>query len=188
VRRRNVFFRQAGAALDATDEHGRTALHLAAAAENEAAVSVLVSAGARLHVQSAFLRTPLDEARAPRVRVLLTPPASARVASHPPAPPPPPRRDETYPLHAAVGAGGGLHALKQLLAAGGNPDALDSQRRTSLHVAAHAGQQHAAQRLLDAGAAVDVADGAGLTALMAACQRVRIPSLHAPQNSGLNKG
>lgn len=61
-------------------------------------------------------------------------------------------------------------ALRQALAAGASPDALDSGGRPVLALAARLGRLAALTALLDAGAAVDASDAIGFTALMEAAR------------------
>ena len=66
--------------------------------------------------------------------------------------PPGPTELRTYAgLHAAA-ARGDAAEIARLIAAGGNPNAQDSNSRTPLHVAAHFGHRDAAQALLKGGA------------------------------------
>ncbi len=68
----------------------------------------------------------------------------------------------TTPLHKAAAAGNGV---AQLLKEGANPNAVDEQGRTALHLSAEHGHMETSKMLLDAGANPDVMDLLGKRAL-----------------------
>ncbi len=69
------------------------------------------------------------------------------------------------PLHWVAGSGGSSQALKVLLEAGADLNAVDLERRSALHLAAREDQFELARFLIDQGADLELKDSAGNTAL-----------------------
>ncbi|KAG2487282.1 hypothetical protein HYH03_014123 [Edaphochlamys debaryana] len=147
-----------GLQLDAADEDGETALHMAVSSSTLAAVKALIDAGASVHATDSDGRTPLHSA-ALAGAVLA---AKALVAAG--ANLDRPDKHGRSPLHAAV-LSGCLPAVRALLEAGAEPNAAGRRGRTPLIEAVHRGCAGAVRALVAAGACVGAADEAGRTAL-----------------------
>ncbi len=74
------------------------------------------------------------------------------------------------PLMAAL-LGGYLHVMEYLLKKGANPNGVNKDGLTALHLAARSGLTNAAHKLLDFGADPNLKDKAGMTPLMYAVMR-----------------
>jgi ankyrin repeat protein len=152
-----------GAALDTTDDRGRTPLHAAAVTGTTEAARVLLGHGARVDARDAQGRTPLywaallDQAR--MARLLLT--RGAEVES----------RDRSglkwTPLYAAIFMGH-PEVVELLLEAGAQANASDSQGWTPLHLAASLGRLAEVRCLLAHGAEIAVRNNHGETPLQLA--------------------
>ena len=154
---------QAGTPLDATDDDGRTALHLAAAENEIDVVEALVNAGASTELRDREGHSPLVAAcgngqwAAAQVLLKLGVPADAA--------------EGTPPIHAAATAPGDEPAgVELLLRHGAAVDARGKLGRTALMGAAMRGNALVVQALLDAGADINAQDHFGNTALMEAAR------------------
>lgn len=180
----------AGAALDAADESGRTPLH-EVPADSSRSVKLLVAAGASVSAADKEGRTPLHAAatakrvftrtkvRYPKgwtpaglstaaVKQLLKAGASAAVADN----------EGCTPLHAADSTGWAAVA-ELLVAASASAAAADQGGSAPLHKAAANGHTAAVSELFADGASAAAADNAGRTPLHAAasCRKWRSGAL-----------
>jgi len=149
----------AGAAdIDAPDQDGDTALHLAAVQGHTDVVRALIAAGAAIDARSANGHEPLhyaaEQGNADIVRVLLDAGAAVDAQSD----------GGHAPLHYAAGADH-LAVARMLLAAEADTGLRDEDGDTPLHFAAVSGDGDLAQALLDAGAAVNARSRDGCTPL-----------------------
>lgn len=135
-----------GAAIDGANEHGITALHVAAFHEQPAVVALLLRHGANVDARSEVGWTPLHKAMERlAVRPATEAPPDAEVAN-------------------VVGS------VKLLLASGARIDVRASIVGTPLHLAALTRQRALVEMLLDHGAAVDARDDAGMSPLYQAAR------------------
>ncbi|KAJ5895327.1 hypothetical protein N7495_007018 [Penicillium taxi] len=150
-----------GADINARDDHGYTALHLAIGESREDSMRLLLNTGADIHARTDKGYTPLHIAASispfdtpEKVRLLLEKGADIKLQDN----------DGLTPLHWA--AKHGLeNALKLLLRAGADTEAKDSHQFTPLHLAVISGKPEAAQLLLRSGAEVMPRDDDGSTPL-----------------------
>ena len=186
--------------VDARDEHGRTALHLAAQSENADMAEFLVARGAKLRAKSKDGRTPLHVAAFHNHRVvaqyLCTKGAGLDAED----------KEGMTPAHVAVWEGhkelAALLALSRgrgdifILAGMGLLDtvrdwldkrpssagARDRMRRTALHWAARRGHEDVAELLLSRGAKVDALSDKGTPLQIAAVDDQRAVALLLVRN------
>ncbi len=143
-----------GVNLDSADYDGRTALHLAAAEGQLAAVGFLIARGADVNALDRWGGSPLQDAvrnRHDAVAALLKE-NGARLRSG----------DMVAALCYAAGQGN-LEDLSRLLHNGADPNGADYDRRTALHLAAAEGHQAAVDLLLAHGADPSATDRWGAT-------------------------
>jgi len=149
---------RAGAAINATDENGRTPLHYAARAGDADSAALLLDAGARIDMGDALGWTALHEAcsygRAQVVALLLDRGAETEAAG------PLGQR----PIHRAARAG---HAdiVAMLIEHGADAGAADESGWTAMHHAAAAGATDVLDVLIRAGLDPGVPDVSGTTPL-----------------------
>lgn len=149
---------QRGLSPNARDEHGSTALYVAAVQGEAWPLGELLAAGARPNVVSRGDSdgTPLCGAaswgHAAAVRGLLEAGADPGLAE----------ADGFTPLAWAV-TGGSCDTVEMLLDAGADPNRPDAHGRTPLYRAAEHGQLALARLLLEHGADVTIADADGLS-------------------------
>lgn len=153
-------------AAHAVDEWGYTALHAAAAAGQENAVSLLLQHGALVNAATAdaegdrALHIATLHGHASIMALLISAGADVNTAN----------ADGTTPLHVAAQAAD-VPIARLLLDAGADADAADADGTTPLHIAAEAGDAPIVSLLLDAGADADAADMHEETPLhIAACE------------------
>jgi ankyrin repeat protein len=156
-----------GAAVNAADEKGQTALLKAVDAESLKAVRALLEAGADPNRADARHRTPLGQAAWLGLEtiavLLLAKGASPEGYGH----------GAVTPLMAAVSAG--RRAIAELLlGAGADPKAATTEGGTALHRAAGIGRTKLAQLLIERGAAVNAATDDGTTALHLAARQTKM--------------
>jgi ankyrin repeat protein len=148
-----------GAALEARDRLGRTALALAAKEGRERLAESLLRRGAAVDARAISGATPLLSAaeadRTSVARVLVAHGANVNLAGP----------NGLTPLMAAA-FNGNMALLNLLLTKGADPNADDATGKTALVYAASRGFPHAVARLIDAGVDVNRTYGHGLTALM----------------------
>ncbi|MFZ5636236.1 MAG: ankyrin repeat domain-containing protein [Pseudomonadota bacterium] len=149
-----------GVALDARDQHGMTALHLAAALRREPVLKQLILHGASPNVRAADGQTPLGVALSSGRRDL----ADWLDWRHWPLPARPLRASDLP--QAAIG--GDVDAVRKLLDLGMPIDTVDVQGCTALLRAAGGGHRAVVELLLARGADPRLAAKTGATALSAA--------------------
>jgi ankyrin repeat protein len=155
-----------GVSPNATDEHGSTALYIAAVQGEAWPVGELLAAGARPNVESGgdAEGTPLCGAASwghtTVLRSLLAAGADPALAEP----------DGMTPLAWAV-SGGSLSATWMLLDAGAEPNQADHHGSTPLHRAAEKGRLSLVRLLLEHGADGSIADADGRTPLDAANEK-----------------
>lgn len=151
-----------GAAPDARDSHGRTALHAYFSKHNwqlqpellEALLAAGADAGARDGAGTTVLQAAAERSRPEAIERLLRAGAELEATD---------ARGRTALHHAA--AAGQLRNTAALLALGAAPDALDDEGRSPLHAAAAERHWAAALALIRAGADPTRGDGYGDTPL-----------------------
>lgn len=145
----------AGAAIDATDDHGATALHYAALGDQEHVCSVLLEAGADSNASDRDNIRPLHLAaecgHACTVAALLV--ASAIVDAR--------DRSQNTPMLLAA-EGGHVHACAILVAAGAGIHRTNIAGRSALGVAKESGEVDLT-RTLTQPPSVDIVDGTGVS-------------------------
>ena len=153
---------QAGAAVNAAEDYGNTALHLAASQGDTQVIEQLLAAGANLDAGAKLAHggsTPLARAarygHAAATRQLIAAGASLEAAF---------KLCES-PLHLAARFGN-IGVVGVLAAAGADLNAMDQEGRRPLHSAA--GHPDVARLLVRLGASTMLKDGRGRTALEAA--------------------
>jgi uncharacterized protein len=148
-----------GAAVDARDRDGKTALVKAAEANKLALMKLLLERGADPNARATDGSTPLlfaaQEDRGPAVALLLERGADPNLAN----------RKGLRPLDAAA-FNGSTETVAALLKSGADPNALDDEGKSAIVYAAGHGYAAVVVQLLDAGVAIDRPYGHGLTALM----------------------
>lgn len=163
--------------VDASDEEGMTALHIAAMMGHVAILERLVAAGAGVDAvdlrerQTALMRAT-GAGHADAVESLIAAGADAEAASS--------EDGRTALIHAVTDffASDRPALIRLLVAAGAEVNAADVEKRTALiHAAAQdlTGLEAAARALLELGAALDLRDREGNTALMHAVYRAASP-------------
>jgi cytohesin len=155
---------RAGVDVEATDEYGMSALHLAAWNGHPEAVRALLHAGAAVDPRDNFGMTPLIRTRAPEVVALLAA-AGADVAAV----------DHTgsSALYEAIREGH-AEAVRALLAAGADPNERRSGGLSLLHRAVTRGDAAILELLTEAGADLDARDDRDLTPLELLRQEARM--------------
>jgi cytohesin len=149
---------EAGAAVDAADEDGRTPLHRAVVAAGAAALAALLRAGASVAAEDAWCSTPLHLAPSAAI-------AAALLAAG--APPDALDSERRTPLHQAVIAARD-DVVDLLLARGAAVNIPDREGRTALHLAAAAGRALTVEKLLERGANPNGRDADGRSPLAVA--------------------
>ena len=153
------YFTRTGADINAQDKDGRTPLFAAIEAKNLPAAQKLLELGADPLRRNTDIRTPLHAAAAagygPGAELLLAQPDVRRTINE----------FQTYsqgftPLMEAVNANQPAIAAK-IVAAGGDVNAKDHQKRHSLFIAVEQGSVECAQLLISLGADVGKSPGAG---------------------------
>lgn len=157
-----------GAAVDAAEADGSTALHAAALADDVEIVDLLLAAGADVAATTRYHVTPLALAaangNAPIIERLLDAGADPNAVS---------REGETALMSAALN--GRKDAIEQLIACGAEVDAREPFRgQTALMWAAGKGNTEAIETLIAAGADVHARSNGGFTALLLAVRENRI--------------
>lgn len=147
-----------GAAVNAKDGFGLTALHYACDHNHLAIVKFLVSEGADVTVKQWEGRTPLDHAtlngNVEIAEYLVGKGADVNI----------PNLNGMTPLHHAVSKAR-IELVAFLIHKGANVNAKNRQGGTPLHFAAHFGDLKLVQLLVSKGAKLDSADKVGLTPL-----------------------
>ncbi|AVP87409.1 hypothetical protein phytr_4590 [Candidatus Phycorickettsia trachydisci] len=199
-----------GADVNAFNEYGNTALHEAMIGNKEAVIQILLNAGANLEIENSKGLTPwlyaayLDRIDIVRkfleleinVNVTNTKGISAlHIASKE-------HNKGIVQLLLSKGADSNLKndqgltplmyaaayvdIMEELLNANADVNALDQDRNTALHIAAHAGETDAVQLLLDAGADANITSEFGYTPLYRAVQVENIDTIHKLLKKGAN--
>ncbi|CAM9189928.1 unnamed protein product, partial [Laminaria digitata] len=157
---------EAGVDIDAVDEEGCSALHLAVFRGFDKVVEELVSAGAKIYTSDSEGETPLHTAcghgSLEMVRALLRDSRGKQALSAKGS------RGvhlEMSPLHRAA-LGGHCEVVRELLGHGSSLDSLTGNARTPLHAAAMSGSADAVHFLLDLNpSSLEATDQEGRTAL-----------------------
>jgi uncharacterized protein len=148
-----------GAAIDAKDREGKTALTKAAEADKLALVRLLLERGANVNARAVDGSTPLftaaEQDRGPAVALLLERGADPNL----------PGRRGLRPL-AAAAFNGSTESVEALLKFGADPNALDDDGSGAIVYAAGHGYAQVVALLLQAGVDVNRRYAHGLTALM----------------------
>ena len=148
-----------GAAIDARDRVGTTALGEAAKAGKTTLIALLIDKGANVNARAVDGSTPLfiaaEADRPPAIQVLLDRGADPNI----------PGRGGLRPLAAAAYTGSADSAAR-LLQRGADPNALDDEGKSAIVFAAGRANASIVALLLDAGVDVNRRYAHGLTALM----------------------
>ncbi len=148
-----------GAAIDAKDREGKTALAKAAEADKLPLIRLLLERGANVNARAVDGSTPLlyaaQEDRGPAVTLLLERGADPNL----------PGRKGLRPLDAAA-YNGSADSVEALLKLGADPNALDDDGKSAIVYAAGHGYAPVVLLLLQAGVDVNRRYSHGLTALM----------------------
>lgn len=167
-----------GAAIDAPQADGSTALHWAAQDGDVGMVDLLIAAGADVDARTRYGISPLTLAAnngdAETIARLLAAGADANAPS---------REGETPLMSAALN--GKVEALRLLLDAGADVNAAESWRgQTALMWAAREGNVDAVRVLLDAGADVSAKSHTNFTALLFAARHEQVETLRVLLDAG----
>jgi len=141
-----------GADVNAADEFGRTALHVAAKGKSTEVIKLLLSRGADVNRQDKDGRTPLHLAYAYAIDLLLEAKADWKIVD----------KDGNSPLHTAAEMTGNREVYR-LLKAGVPVNVKNAAGLTPLHFAALQGSRDAAAMLLDRKANVNARTTADYT-------------------------
>jgi ankyrin repeat protein len=148
-----------GAAIDAKDREGKTALAKAAAADKLPLIRLLLERGANVNARAVDGSTPLfcaaEQDRGAVIALLLERGADPNL----------PGRKSLRPL-AAAAFHGSAESVEQLMKFGADPDALDDDGEGAIVYAAGHGYAPVVALLLQAGVDVNRRYAHGLTALM----------------------
>jgi len=169
-----------GAAVDAAEADGTTALHWAAQLDDLAAVDALLAAGAAATAANRFEVTPLELAanngNGEVVASLLAAGADANARS---------REGQTPLMSAALN--GRIGAVEALLARGADVQAAETYRgQTALMLAAGEGNVDAMRALIAAGASVGAQSKSGFTALLFAVRNAELDAVRLLIEHGAN--
>jgi ankyrin repeat protein len=150
-----TFLLKRGAAPDASDEHGRTGLHLAAGKGHLDVMLMLLGAGAHKDARDSEGETPLYCAalsgETAAVHILMAYGAAVNAAN----------QWGGTPLHGACSAGD-LEAVEALVAAGADVNAADESHLTPLYGAMCSGNDNLVRLLVAKGARHDLFTAAGV--------------------------
>eukprot|EP00884_Botryococcus_braunii_P021334 jgi/Botrbrau1/7885/Bobra.9_2s0059.2 len=156
-------FLQAGANPNSGDYDQRTAMHIAAAEGNVAAVRVLVDDGkADIGVKDRWGATPLDEA----IRVGAKPVAQYLTGLSAPVG----KETDRIMEFLYASSTGDVETIRHMLQNGFDPNKSDYDKRTALMLACVEGHKDVVNTLLGAGADVTSRDNFGGCALLEACK------------------
>jgi ankyrin repeat protein len=172
-----------GAAVNAAEESGETALHLAAGSVNLEILEALVSAGANIEAVNGSGSTPLMKAahwnRIPALARLIELGASPGVRSK--------ALSNATSLHWAA-ANRRIDVMQILARAGADLDARDDESETPLHWAASAERTQSVQALVELGADLQVEDVGGRVPLCMAVIRQSLGMCEALVAGGADAG
>lgn len=158
-------FLDGGMAIDAVDVQGRSALHIAAGAEDGKILALLLDRGANVNLGDRNGTTPLcvaaDDGHVDNVKMLLR--ANADIGAHC-------NVDKNTPLHIAASRDHGS-VVEVLLDAGAVLEARNRLSNTPLHAAVLGDNKSVLQLLIKAGADVAAKNNSGETPLHLAVTR-----------------